>query len=372
MADPRKTIVIASVLNPVDDSRMYEKLGLTLAGSGKYNVHIVGHQAEAPPAAGLTSHAITPFARLSLRRLLAPWRIFFIALRVRPAIFVIETHELLLPAAVLKLFIRSKVIYDVRENYFWNILYTTAFPLVLKPFVAFYVRGKETLFAPWVDHFLLAEKGYERELRFPRKRYTIIENKVRVTPEERAQVKALPSKETVNLIFSGTIAETTGVFTAIELAIKLHVIDDRIRLTIIGFSPQRKVLEKVRMLIQPRAFIRLIAPINPVPHTEIFKHIGESDFGMITYHINPSTMNSIPTKMYEYLGFHLPILLVNHKPWVDFCLPYAAAVVFDPLHYDAAVVYREMIEHSFYSAEPSEVYWKTEEPRLLQVLSRLS
>lgn len=372
MDDPRKTIVIASVLNPVDDSRMYEKLGLTLAGSGKYSVHIVGHESDPPQAPGLTSHAIKPFARIGLRRLLAPWRIFFIVLRLRPAIFLIETHELLLPAAVLKLFTRCRVIYDIRENYFWNILYTPAFPLVLKPFVALYVRGKETLLAPFVDHFLLAEKGYERELRFPRKRYTIIENKVRITPEKRAKENALSSKETVNLIFSGTLAETTGVFTAIELAIKLHVMDDRIRLTIIGFSHQRRVLEKIRMLIQPRSFIRLIAHENPVPHAEIFKHIGESDFGMITYQINPSTMNSIPTKMYEYLGFHLPILLVNHKPWVAFCFPYSAAVVFDPHHYDVAVVYREMMEGSFYSAEPTDVYWKTEEARLLQALSRLS
>lgn len=370
MADPRKTVVIASVLNPVDDSRMYEKLGLTLAGSGQYDVHIAGFHSEAEFARGITVHAIKPFRRISWRRLLAPWQIFFIALRLKPAIFIIETHELLLAAAISKVFTRCRVIYDVRENYFWNILYTTAFPLLLKPFVALYVRGKETLFAPSVDHFLLAEKGYERELRFPGNRYTVIENKVRVLPGERIQARALASTETVNLIFSGTLAETTGVFTAIEVAIKLHVIDDRIRLTIIGFSPQHHVLEKIRTVIQPRAFIRLIAHENPVPHTEIFKHIRESDFGMITYQINPSTMNSIPTKMYEYLGFHLPFLLVNHKPWVDFCFPYSAAIVFNPLDYDAALIYREMMDRSFYKAEPSDVYWTAEEPRLLAAVKQ--
>ena len=43
MADSKKsTVVIASVLKPVDDSRMYEKIGLTLAGSGRYDVHVIG------------------------------------------------------------------------------------------------------------------------------------------------------------------------------------------------------------------------------------------------------------------------------------------------------------------------------------------
>ena len=43
MADSKKsTVVIASVLKPVDDSRMYEKIGLTLAESGRYDVHVIG------------------------------------------------------------------------------------------------------------------------------------------------------------------------------------------------------------------------------------------------------------------------------------------------------------------------------------------
>lgn len=369
MADSRKTIVIASVLNPVDDSRMYEKIGVTLAESGKYDVHIIGLNSPAPTA-GITPHGLKPFGRLSLRRIFAPWKILYIALRLKPAIFIIETHELLLHAALLKLFIRCRVIYDVRENYFWNIFYTPAFPILVKPFVALYVRGKERLFASIVDHFLLAEKGYERELRFPRKRYTVIENKVRAVSRERAG-KVFGPGDVINLIFSGTLAETTGMFLAIELAIKLHVIDDRIRLTIIGFSPQRHVLERIQLVIQPRPFIRLIAHKDPVPHSEIFEHIAQSDFGLITYQINPSTMNSIPTKMYEYLGFHLPILLVSHRPWVDFCRPYGATVVFDPKQYDAAAIYREMMERSFYTANPSDVYWANEEGKLMRVIPRL-
>lgn len=372
MADSKKsTVVIASVLKPVDDPRMFEKIGLTLAASGEYDVHLIGRTSPAKQHGPVTQHPLGNFSRFSPGRFVAPWRIFLITVKLKPDILIISTHELLYLAMVLKLFTKCKVLYDVQENYYWNILYTPAFPLLVKPFIAFYVRGKEVLCSKFIDHFLLAEKGYEQELKFPGNRYTVIENKVQIPPGENDLAKPLVPGETVELIFSGTIAETTGVFTAIELAVKLHVIDERFRLTIIGFCSQPGTLEKIRLLIKPRSFIRLVVRDTPIPHPEIFAQIRKSHFGLITYQINPSTMNSIPTKMYEYLGFKLPILLVNHKPWVDFCLPLTASVVFDAANVNGPVIYSEMMNKSFYTALPDFVYWETEEPKLLEAVGRL-
>lgn len=372
MPDSNKsTVVIASVLKPVDDSRMYEKIGLSLAGTDKYDVHIVGIESGSEERSGITRHALKPFRRLSLGRLLAPWRIFFTTLRLEPDILIIATHELLYMAMLMKILRKCRVIYDVQENYYWNILYTPAFPLLIKPFIALYVRGKEALTAPYVDHFFLAEKGYEQELKFPGVKSTVLENKVRISMKARRVPVSLLARDTVQLIFSGTLAETTGVFTAIDLAVKLHVIDDRFRLTIIGYCAQSRVLERIRLLIRPRPFIELIVRESPIPHPEIFEHIRAADFGLVTYQINPSTMNSIPTKLYEYLGFKLPILLTNHKPWVEFCLPYHAAVVFDALHIDSSAIYHDMMTKFFYTAEPSLVYWESEEPKLLRVVDGL-
>lgn len=369
MPDSNKsTIVIASILKPIDDSRLYEKVGLSLAATGKYDVHIIGCNSAISKRTNIRQHPFKPFRRISLGRFLAPWRIFLTTLRLRPDIFIIATHELLYTGVSIKMLTKCRLIYDVQENYYWNILYTPAFPLLFKPFVALYVRGKETLTARFVDHFLLAEKGYVHEMKFHRGKSTVLENKVRIAAAEQKTLTAISLKTTINLIFSGTLAETTGVFTAIDLAVKFHVIDERIRLTIIGFCSQKRVLDKIQLLIKPRPFIQLIARESPIPHAEIFKYIQNADFGLITYEINPSTMNSIPTKLYEYLGFRLPVLLVNHKPWVEFCLPHSAAVVFDPHHFDAATIYGEMLEREFYTTEPSDVYWETEEPKLLQVV----
>jgi glycosyltransferase involved in cell wall biosynthesis len=368
----KSTVLIASVLKPVDDSRMYEKIGLSLACSGRYEVHIMGCESETIADAKICQHSFKPFRRMSIGRFLAPWKILFEALRLKPDVFIICTHELLFLAVFLKLVSGCRMIYDVQENYYWNILYTPAFPLLLKPFVALYVRGKETLTSRYVDHFLLAERGYEHELKFTGKRKTVLENKVRINPALRKSCPTGIPGKSLKLLFSGTLAETTGVFTAIDLAIKLHLVDEGVKLTIIGSCAQRRVLEKIQMLIKPRPFIELIAEEKPIPHSRIFQEIQKADLGLVTYEINPSTMNSIPTKLYEYLGFRLPILLVNHKPWVDFCHPWSAAVVFDNTNIDASAIYHELTQHLFYTAEPAAVYWETEEPKLFRVLEALA
>lgn len=364
----KSTIVIASVLKPVDDSRMYEKLAYTLSSTNQFQVHIIGCASSISENPRIIQHPFPAFRRISLGRLMAPWRIFFQTLRLKPDILIITTHELLYLALFVKLIMKCKIIYDVQENYYWNILYTDAFPSLIKPFLALYVRGKETITSKLVDHFFLAEKGYETELNFPGKNKTVLENKVQIAVSEKKPGGRVQTGTTMRLLFSGTLAESTGVFAAIDLAVKLHIIDERFKLIIIGFCAQQSVLDKIQMLIKPRPFIQLMARDSPVPHTEIFAEIKKADFGLITYQINPSTMNSIPTKLYEYLGCKLPILLISHKPWVDFCNPYSAAVVFDPATIDSVSICKQMMEKYFYPVDPADVYWESEAPKLLQAI----
>lgn len=367
----KSTIVIASVLKPVDDSRMYEKLAYTLSNTDQFQVHIIGCASSISENPKIIQHPFPPFRRISFGRLMAPWRIFFRTLRLKPDILIITTHELLYLALFMKLVMKCKIIYDVQENYYWNILYTDVFPSLIKPFIAIYVLGKETITSKWVDHFFLAERGYETELNFPGKNKTVLENKVQIAASEKKPGGRVQTGNAIRLLFSGTLAESTGVFTAIDLAVKLHIIDERFKLIIIGFCAQHSVLDKIKMLIKPRPFIQLVARDSPVPHTEILAEIKKADFGLITYQINPSTMNSIPTKLYEYLGCRLPILLINHKPWVDFCKPYSAAVVFDPATIDSVSICKQMMEKYFYPVDPADVYWQSEAPKLLQAISAI-
>ena len=366
MADVKKRILIASVLKPVNDTRMTGKIAQSLADTKQFDIHVTGFPAAQKNTPGFTVHPLPFFKRLSLQRLFIPWKIFRKAILIKPHLLIITTHELLLIAMFTRVATGCKVIYDLQENYFRNILFTKAFPFFIRPVIAFYVRMKELLCAPFVSHFFLAEKAYAKELSFSAARSTVLENKLKrpnISPSSR------PDKN--QLLFSGTLAESTGVFKAIEIAEKLHRADQNISLTIIGYCAQQALLERIKKVIAPHSFIRLIGGNILVPHEQILEQIQVSGAGIIAYPYNPSTVHSVPTKLFEYLGFKLPIILIHHTPWVERCQSFHAAVVFDPDNLKPEAILRALKTQQFYDTAPNDVFWESEEPKLTKLISSL-
>lgn len=363
----KRRIVIASVLKPIDDTRMYGKMGQSLAETGKFDVHIFGYpSSRSIPTETIQVYASESFRRLSIDRLLQPWRLIGNIVKLTPDLLIITTHELLLMAMLVKLFTRCDVLYDLQENYYRNIRYTNAYPKLLRPILAVYVRLKEIILAPAVDYFILAEKGYSEELPFLKKKYIVLENKLR-KPSGKYSKKS-SADQNIHLLFSGTLAESTGVFEAIDLARSLYAQEPRIRLTIIGYSSQAGTLNKIKRITEQHNYISLISGDMLIPHTDIIKEILQSDFGIISYPPNKSTENCIPTKLYEYTGCKLPILLVNHAPWVERCDAYTACIPIDFKNPDVVAILREMQNKQFYPAAPGDVFWEDEAGKLINLI----
>lgn len=365
-------IVIASTLKPIDDTRMFEKMGISLADSGNYEVYIVGFNAS-KPIAGPDIHFIPlrPFKRLSIRRLLAAWTIFQIVCKIKPSIFIVGTHELLFPAVFFKLRFRKKILYDVRENYFRNILFIPSFNLFLRPLLAVYVRTKEYCLAPFIDHFILAERGYEQELGFCGNTKTILENKIRQPIASPSRPKMDAGDRPIRLLFSGTLARSTGVLEAIKLAKELHAVEPRVRLTIIGYCALDQTLRAIKTAIQEADFIELIGGGSLVPHGQIIQAIQEADAAIISYPQNPSTFNAVPTKLFECLGYKLPILMTEHPAWLAYCIPYNACIPVDINAIDASSIVSQLKTREFYTKSPENIFWASEEKKLLHLVETL-
>jgi glycosyltransferase involved in cell wall biosynthesis len=363
----KRRIVIASVLKPIDDTRMHGKIGQSLAETGKFDVHIFGYPSSRPISSDtIQVYSSHSFKRLSITRLLQPWRLIGRIVRLTPDLLIITTHELLFMAMLAKLFTRCGVIYDLQENYYRNIRYTQAYPKILRPLLATYVRLKEIILAPAIDYFILAEKGYSEELPFLKQNYIALENKLR-KPTVTFPKKSREDKN-IHLLFSGTLAESTGVFEAIDLARSLYAQEPRIRLTIIGYSSHTSVLTRIARMAEQHRYISLIGGDKLIPHPEIVQQILQSDFGIISYPPNKSTENCIPTKLFEYAGCKLPMLLVNHAPWVERCIAYNACIPIDFRNPDIPAILYNMQHQQFYPADPQGVYWEEEAGKLVGLM----
>lgn len=355
------------MLKPVDDTRMFGKMGVSLADAG-YDVFIIGYPSlEKPVHPNIHGIALSSFQRIGFSRLLAKWRIMRKIFQLRPTVVIIGTHELLLPAVIIKLITTARIVYDVRENYYRNILHANAFPLFIRQVVAGLVRFKEKITAVFIDHFILAERNYDLEFNFHRPRFTIIENKAIATSRSRNSTGPLIGNS-LHFLFSGTLAESTGVYRAIALCQEIHQLDSRATLTIIGYAAITEDRRKIKSLARQHPFIQLIGIDHLVPHSKITEQIMMADFGILAYPHSDHTINARPTKLYEYLSAGLPIILESHWPWINEYEHVHPFVFVDFSSPDYPKLLQALGSEPFYTVPPNGVIWGEEGERLVGVV----
>jgi len=365
----RTSIALISILKPVDDTRMFEKFGLSLGQTNKYEINIIGFKSKKiKKVENVHFYPIFDFPRLSLGRFLAPYRLFQYLVKVKPTIVIFSTPEIQHIIFLYKLFFGCKVIYDIQENYYRNIRYGRNYIKIFRYFFSNLVRMVEIAGSGYLDAVIYAEQGYRKEL--PNclgKKATVIRNTYNNIFEEKVIKKN--RKEDITLLFSGTIAESYGIFSAIQFIDLFHKKYPAVKLLIAGHCANKSVFKEVLLQIKNKPYIQLIGGSELVPHEDIIRLIQSVDFGLVCYNINPSIENCFPTKIYEYMANKLPMIVQDYYPWSSFCLKYNAAIEvnFENIDYDK--LYAQLLKESFYTQDlPDEIFWQKDEKKLLGLI----
>lgn len=365
-------ILLSSVLKPVNDTRMFEKIGASLTKLPQAEVHIAGFPGKLPTTSlPIIFHPFTYFKRLSWGRVNVQRQYWQLLRQLRPEVMLVSSHELLLTSLLFKLFYGGKIWYDVRENYFLNLTTQNNYSKIAKYLLAYTVRLLERVTAPFIQHFLLAEKSYATELPFIDHKFTVLENKFKrlspdTLPEKNYPIQLNPDQ--VKLLYSGSISEMYGVFEAIELCRQLHQEHSGISLTIIGYCAIPKTLAQIKAIIRDKPYIRLIGGDQLVSHGDIVRQIEKSDVGLLPYQPHPSTFNCTPTKLFEYLANALPVLVQENPYWAKRVNHYQAGIMINFRQFNAKELIYKMKNSCFYlHGIPTETLWETEEKRLLEL-----
>ncbi len=355
-------IVVASLLKPVNDSRMFTKITKSLITKSSYHVHLVGHVASLPEAAAnLTFYPVFNFNRMDKKRLMVQVLFYKILVKVKPELIICNSPDLLPVSILYKIKFGCKLVYDVLENYYRNVSFTDAYPPVLRNLLGASYRGFEIASRPFIDHYFLAEQQYENEFWFSKGKSTVLENKY-APVSGISNEKKTGKKGKFNLIYTGTIARSYGVFEAIALTKALHQVDNRVKLSIVGFAPDLEVLNEVYHEIVTLPYIKVIGGNKMVPHSQVIEEIIGSDLALLPYHQDPHIKNCIPTKLYEYIATKTPMLIEHNDLWEKLCQKYNAAVFTNFSNTDNfAKLYEQLITKSFYAnvddAKFSDIYW---------------
>ena len=373
-------ILLASVLKPLDDTRLFGKFGRTLAERPELHVHVAGRAAPAPTYAppNLHTHTLLRGGRLSLARLAAQGRYWRLLHRLRPKLVFVHAPELLPLTLLWRAMGRGRhFVYDVRENYALNIQTQQVYPGVVRQLLAGLVRWVETAAARRAAAVVLAERSYAAELPFGADERTIIlENKYQQLPGEAppTAVRPLPAPgQPLRLLYSGTISRLNGVFDAVAFARQLRAQWPGTQLTIIGFCQQPAVLAELRALLADDADVTLIGGAELVPHAQIVAEIRRSHVGLLPYRSHPSTWRCLPTKLFEYAAHGLPLLLPANPLWQAALGDTTAALVCpDFARPDVPALVAALRRTAFYPhGIPAGVLWQAEAAKLWQIVDSI-
>jgi glycosyltransferase involved in cell wall biosynthesis len=388
--------LLASVLKPVDDTRMRGKFAQTLLEWPQTEVHVAGrdtgddlHYTLAEDFPRVMHHAIFWGSRLSLNRLAAQRRYWRLLRILKPDLVIVHAPELL-PLTLLWRALEPgrQFAYDIRENYALNVGTQQVYRGWLKRGLAAGLRWVEGLAARRAAAVLLAEASYADELPFlaslPPGRVLVLENKYQPGTDEELPHMARPlptTGEPVRLLFSGTISELNGVYEAISLAEALHQAwPGGAQLTIIGFCQQPALLGSLTGLIERlnNAFpglVTLIGGAEHVPHARIVAEMQRAHLGLLPYRPHPSTWRCRPTKLFEYLAHGLPVLVPDNTLWTSLVQTYNAGLIVNfgqPSLAAATVAAALPTAHLYPTGVPTDpVLWAGEGKKLRHLLETL-
>lgn len=363
-----KKILIASVLKTVDDVRIYKKLACSLAKANKYEIFILGKgTGKNSNVRGISFCCTGSFNRKSLKRIWVQILFFYRVFLLKPDIALITTVELLPIAALLKQFYRFKLVYDVQENYQLNIENQEEYRSFEKKVLLVIIRLTNKVFQSKIDHYLLAEYGYQFEIDGLSNSFTVLENKTVSTSKLRPEIwkHGMPLK----MIFTGTISKYSGIHHAIESFKSIQSIYDKVSLKIIGVFHQKDIKNYLDSEANKNPNIELLIDTNPVDHDSIEEQILKSHLGVIGYIPNLTNQNRIPTKLFEYSTYGLPYLLHKHEAWVKRAGEIGGGIVIDFDDLKAKEVIEQL--NNMTNWDSTKAQWKEEETILLELFNGL-
>jgi hypothetical protein len=369
----KPSIIIASVLKPVDDSRMLYKLGFSIRETNKYDLNIIGFSSKkTPKVENIRLIEIFSGPRTNLSRLLVPFKFLRKLIKIKPTVVIVTTFELLPMAYLAKRFLSFKLIYDVQENYVKNIAYNLTMPTYLRVLAKWFVGFSEGLGRRAIDHHIFAEKCYVTEMPDIIK-YTVIENKAAISSPFKPSFQ-LPDPISPHFIIGGTITPVYGVIAAIEWFLKLNEALPEAKLSIIGHCPLNSFYKQLTRDYEAAKGIQLELSDQPLPAAQIRNKVMEADVLMLPYQLLPSIKDKIPTKLYEGIALQKVILMSQNPLWKSIVDKYPAGMCIDfKAIKDVKSVWKSLLNLDYYRIQPDEdIFWEAEKRKFQQLLINIT
>lgn len=333
-----------------NDTRIFYKEAMTLADAGfEVDFYAIDNGMEVVEYKGLRVHLLP----VSTSRLVRPLRwcqLYKIAKASDAMYYHVHDPELLLLLPKLRKKKPDAILtYDMHENFPADIETKTWIPALLrKPLKRWILRMEKHTMAS-CNHIIFAEESYLESYEHVACGKTTVYN----YPTYIEAIPKIQSKSPFTLIYVGSITEDRGIFEMLELIYRLQEkYPEEYCLKLLG--PMTNSLEiKVQEFVRRNQLEDIVQIYGRVPYPEIWQAYAESDLGLCLLHPIPNYLQSMATKLYEYMAASLPILASDFPDWQAFIETHQSGTVSSPFDIEKLIykIEQRAANPDFYAQE---------------------
>lgn len=299
-------VVILSSVHDALDNRVFYREALSLKNAG-YDVHLVARYPGDTEKQGIIIHGI-PTVRRWLRPLL--WiQLIIKAIKLKPDICHYHDPELLLVAPFLKLLTGNPTIYDVHEVYPEFFLVKDYLPGFLRILFSKLARWFEPMLAGLNNGLVFADNEIAKQfgkINLPEAtlfNYSSLDFINRV-PDE----KKITRSENPTVLYLGGLERNRGAELMVDAFSLVQNTRPDAKLIIVGHFMPPNLADEFREHCRKKKVESSVEIVGRVPFEDIGDYLESAWIGWIPWQSFPKNEKNIPTKLFEYMAYRLPIV----------------------------------------------------------------
>ena len=319
--DPCRVVLLTSAREALD-VRIFHKECKSLAMAG-YDVTVIGLGSETDTTQqGIKIRAIPRPQSRSERMTRTIWKVYTAALRAQGDIYHFHDPELMPVGALLRM--RGKrVVYDVREEFAFDIRYKQWIPELLRRPLSLAYRASEMAFTRVFDRVIAATPAIARN--YPADKTRCVRNFPWSQQFRRAEGLPYEEREPI-AIYVGVLADNRGLREMTE-AVELAAKTVPIKLVLAG-----PVNSGTNAEFLPKGDNGLFECKGNLDFSLIPRLLARARIGLIVMHPMVNKLESLPVKLFEYMAAGLPVVVSDLPLWRHIVQSSQCGLVVDPLN----------------------------------------
>ncbi|MCW7755324.1 glycosyltransferase [Desulfobotulus sp. H1] len=299
------------------------------------------------------------------------WKVYKKALLLDADLYHLHDPELIVWGILLKMH-GKKVVFDVHEDIPVQILSKPYIPKALRGGLSFTARIFLGLVSRGFDAIVTATPFIQARLHSVNACVVNVNN----FPMEEETKEFLNEKTESEqyLVYAGSISPLRGMREMVEA---LALVRQPLRLKVAGIFPESDYKDELRQL----PGWQYVDELGWLDRTAVCSLIRNAMAGLVILHPIPNYIDSLPVKMFEYMGLGIPVIASDFPLWrsilknnhcglfVDPVNSSALAEAIDSLSSNPALA--EQMGKNGYSAVMRQYTWKTEEQKLLDLYENM-